>query len=69
MRVQLQKNIYETGRTAVVNLPRSWGWMSSNTTTQAQALRLFIDQKTKPEIIDKLLQSLLALTQRWHMAN
>ncbi|OBQ12112.1 alpha-2-macroglobulin [Anabaena sp. AL09] len=61
MRVQFQKNIYETGRTAVVNLPQSWSWMSSNTVTQAQALRLFIDQKTNPEIIDKLLQSLLSL--------
>ncbi|WP_371417515.1 alpha-2-macroglobulin [Anabaena sp. UHCC 0187] len=61
MRVQFQKNIYETGRTAVVNLPQSWSWMSSNTVTQAQALRLFIDQKTNPEIIDKLLQSLLNL--------
>jgi uncharacterized protein YfaS (alpha-2-macroglobulin family) len=61
MRVQFQKNIYETGRNAVVSLPKSWSWMSSNTTNQAQALRLFIDQKTNPEIIDKLLQSLLNL--------
>lgn len=61
MRVEFQKNIYETGRNAVVNLPKTWSWMSSNTTTQAQALRLFIDQKTNPEIIDKLLQSLLNL--------
>ncbi|MTJ10838.1 alpha-2-macroglobulin [Anabaena sp. UHCC 0204] len=61
MRVQFQKNIYETGRTAVVNLPKTWSWMSSNTTTQSQALRLFIDQKSNPEIIDKLLQSLLNL--------
>jgi len=61
MRVEFQKNIYETGRNAVVNLPQNWSWMSSNTVTQAQALRLFIDQKTNPEIIDKLLQSLLNL--------
>ncbi|KHG40483.1 MAG: alpha-2-macroglobulin family protein [Aphanizomenon flos-aquae KM1D3_PB] len=61
MRLEFQKNIYETGRTAVVNLPKTWSWMSSNTVTQAQALRLFIDQKTNPEIIDKLLQSLLNL--------
>ena len=61
MRVQFQKNIYETGRNAVVSLPKSWSWMSSNTSNQAQALRLFIDQKTNPEIIDKLLQSLLNL--------
>ncbi|MDB9309411.1 alpha-2-macroglobulin [Aphanizomenon sp. CS-733/32] len=61
MRVEFQKNIYETGRTAVVNLPKTWSWMNSSTVTQAQALRLFTDQKTNPEIIDKLLQSLLNL--------
>ncbi|MBD2293137.1 alpha-2-macroglobulin family protein [Anabaena sphaerica FACHB-251] len=61
MRIDFQKNIYETGRSAVVNLPRSWSWMNSPTTTQAQALRLFIDQNTPPEIIDKLFQSLLNL--------
>jgi uncharacterized protein YfaS (alpha-2-macroglobulin family) len=58
---QLQQNIYDTGRTAVVSLPRSWGWMSSPTTAQAQALRLFVTQQYKPEVIDRLLQSLLAL--------
>ncbi|BAB76799.1 alpha-2-macroglobulin family protein [Anabaena sp. FACHB-709] len=58
---KLQQNISETGRTAVVSLPPSWGWMSSPTTAQAQALRLFIAKQSKPEIIDKLLQSLLAL--------
>ena len=58
---KLQQNIYETGSTAVVSLPASWGWMSSSTTTQAQALRLFIVKQSKPEVIDKLFQSLLAL--------
>ncbi|MDF5709221.1 MAG: alpha-2-macroglobulin [Nostoc sp. S4] len=58
---KLQQNIYETGRTAVVSLPSSWGWMSSSTATQAEALRLFIAKKSKPEVIDKLFQSLLAL--------
>jgi alpha-2-macroglobulin len=61
MLTQLQKNIYETGRSAVITLPRSWSWMSSPTTAQAEALRLFIANKSQPEIIDKLLQSLLAL--------
>ncbi|WP_353932737.1 alpha-2-macroglobulin [Okeanomitos corallinicola TIOX110] len=61
IRLELQKNIYETGRNAVVNLPKSWTWMASQSTVQAQALRLFIAQKTSPEIIDKLLQSLLNL--------
>ncbi|MEH2277103.1 MAG: alpha-2-macroglobulin [Nostoc sp.] len=58
---KLQQNIYETGSTAVVSLPASWGWMSSSTTMQAQALRLFIAKQSKPEVIDKLFQSLLAL--------
>ncbi|WP_373526095.1 alpha-2-macroglobulin [Nostoc sp.] len=58
---KLQQNIYETGRTAVVSLPDSWGWMSSSTATQAEALRLFIAKQSKPEVIDKLFQSLLAL--------
>ncbi|MBD2773351.1 alpha-2-macroglobulin family protein [Iningainema tapete] len=58
---QLQQSIYETGRTAVVSIPRSWGWMSSPTTAQAQALRLFMASSAKPEVVDKLLQSLLAL--------
>ncbi|WP_191761157.1 alpha-2-macroglobulin family protein [Komarekiella delphini-convector] len=58
---KLQQNIYETGRTAVISLPRNWGWMSSSTTTQAQALRMFIAKQSKPEVIDKLFQSLLAL--------
>ncbi|MDZ8240249.1 MAG: alpha-2-macroglobulin [Nostoc sp. ChiQUE01a] len=58
---KLQQNIYETGRTAVVSLPTSWGWMSSSTATQAEALRLFIAKQSKPEVIDKLFQSLLTL--------
>jgi uncharacterized protein YfaS (alpha-2-macroglobulin family) len=61
MRVQLQKSIYETGRTAVVSPSGSWGWMSSPTVTQAQALQLFISQHSPPELLDKLLQSLLGL--------
>ncbi|AFY41183.1 alpha-2-macroglobulin [Nostoc sp. PCC 7107] len=58
---QLQQNIYETGRTAVISLPQSWGWMNSSTTAQSQALRLFIAKQSKPEVIDKLFQSLLGL--------
>ncbi len=61
MLTQLQQSVYETGRTAVVSLPPGWGWMSSATTSQAQALRLFIANKTQPEVVDKLFQSLLAL--------
>jgi alpha-2-macroglobulin len=58
---KLQQSIYETGRTAVISLPNKWGWMNSSTTTQAQALRFFIAESAKPEVVDKLFQSLLAL--------
>lgn len=58
---ELQKSIYITGRTATVNLPKNVSWIASPTAIQAQALRLFIAQKSKPEDIDRLLQSLLNL--------
>ncbi|MEW6491173.1 MAG: alpha-2-macroglobulin [Cyanobacteriota bacterium] len=58
---QLQETIYETGRFATVNLPQGWSWLNSPTTAQAQALHLFVAQKSKPEVIDRLLQGLLAL--------
>ena len=44
-----------------MNLPQGWNWLNSPTTVQAQALRLFIAQKSKPEVLDRLLQSLLNL--------
>ncbi|HLP86987.1 MAG TPA: alpha-2-macroglobulin [Nostocaceae cyanobacterium] len=61
IRSDLQKNIYQTGRSAVINIPSRWDWLNSNTTIQAQALRLFITQPSKPELLDKLFQSLLSL--------
>ncbi|UBF27946.1 hypothetical protein K9N68_08630 [Kovacikia minuta CCNUW1] len=50
----------ETGRSATVNLPQGWRWLNSPTTAQAEALQLFIAQKAKPDVIDRLLQGLLA---------
>ncbi|WP_175561014.1 Ig-like domain-containing protein [Hydrococcus rivularis] len=58
---EIQETVYETGRTATVNLPQEWRWFNSNTTAQAQALRLFIAQKASPENLDRLLQGLLAM--------
>ncbi|AKG20177.1 alpha-2-macroglobulin family protein [Calothrix sp. 336/3] len=58
---KLQQNISETGRSASINLPSNWRWMNSQTAAQSQALRLFISQKSKPETLDKILQSLLNL--------
>ncbi|OLP18932.1 hypothetical protein BST81_08450 [Leptolyngbya sp. 'hensonii'] len=58
---QIQETISETGRSAAVNLPPTWRWLSSPTAAQAQALRLFIAQPGKPEVVDRLLQGLLNL--------
>jgi uncharacterized protein YfaS (alpha-2-macroglobulin family) len=58
---QIQETIYETGRSATVNLPQSWRWFNSPTTAQAEALRLAIAQNARPETLDRLLQGLLNL--------
>ncbi|NES65634.1 MAG: alpha-2-macroglobulin family protein, partial [Okeania sp. SIO2D1] len=58
---EIQESVYETGRSATLNIPQTWGWMNSTTAAQAQALRLFITRDVKPEVIDRLLQSLLDL--------
>ncbi|WP_293119685.1 MG2 domain-containing protein [Okeania sp. SIO1I7] len=58
---EIQESVYETGRSATLNIPQTWGWMNSTTASQAQALRLFITRDAKPEILDRLLQSLLNL--------
>jgi hypothetical protein len=57
---QFSKNVYETGRTAKINLPAN-SWIASPSAAQSQVLRLFIAQKAKPEVIDRLLKGLLAL--------
>jgi alpha-2-macroglobulin len=58
---QLQQTLAQTGRTATVNLPQSWGWLSSRTAAQAEALRLLIERKTSAEIQDRALRGLLTL--------
>lgn len=58
---KLEEIVYQTGRTATVNIPKQYGWMSSDITAQSEALRLFVSQNSQPEIIDKLVQSLLNL--------
>jgi alpha-2-macroglobulin len=58
---QLQQTLAQTGRTATVNLPQSWGWLSSRTAAQAEALRLLVERKTSAEIQDRALRGLLTL--------
>lgn len=61
---KIQETVYETGRSAAVNLPRRWWWFSSPTTAQAEATRLFITRKASPELLNKLVSSLLVLRRQ-----
>jgi uncharacterized protein YfaS (alpha-2-macroglobulin family) len=61
---QFQESVYETGRIAKVNVEenwKNWYWYNSTTATQAEALNLFIANNSKPEVLDRILQGLLAL--------
>ncbi|MBW4523090.1 MAG: alpha-2-macroglobulin family protein [Scytolyngbya sp. HA4215-MV1] len=58
---EIRKIVYETGRTATINMPETWEWLSSPTAVQAQALRLFIAQKSNVDSLDRLFEGLLSL--------
>ncbi len=61
---KLQEIVYQTGRTATINIPQQYRWMSSETSAQSEALRLFVSQNSQPETLDKLVQSLLNLRRQ-----
>lgn len=56
---EINELIYQTGRTAQINLPQRWFWYHSNTTAQSQALRLFAEIKQTPATLSQVLQGLL----------
>lgn len=58
---ELQETLSVRGRSATVNLPELYHWLSSPTATQAQALRLFVAENPRSETTNRLLQSLLDL--------
>ncbi|MCD8485666.1 MAG: alpha-2-macroglobulin family protein [Desertifilum sp.] len=58
---ELQETLSIQGRSATVNLPELYHWLSSPTVTQAQALRLFVAENPRSETTNRLLQSLLNL--------
>lgn len=60
----IQKHIYQTGRTATVNLPPGYQWLDSPTAIQSQALGLYITQNQQPETISRLVESLLNLRRQ-----
>ena len=57
----IERNVYVTGRGAAVSLPGSWQWYNSETTAQAQALRLFVARAGSTDIADSMLKSLLGM--------
>jgi alpha-2-macroglobulin len=61
MAQQLQETLAQTGRTATLNLPQSWAWLSSGTAAQSEALRLLVERKTSTELQDRALRGLLNL--------
>jgi len=60
---QLQESVYETARTAAINLPDGWGWYHSPVTAQAEALELFVARSANPDLLTRLVDGLLALRQ------
>jgi alpha-2-macroglobulin len=61
---QLQASLYQTGRTATLNLPQNWRWMSSTTAAESEALSLLIERKSSPDLQDRALQGLLTLRRK-----
>jgi uncharacterized protein YfaS (alpha-2-macroglobulin family) len=57
----VERNVYITGRGASVSLPGSWQWYDSETTAQAQALRLFVVRGGASEVVDNMFRSLLGM--------
>ncbi len=53
--------VYETSRGANINAPEAWRWYDSSVAAQAAALRLFVAMHSNSELLDRVVQSLLAL--------
>lgn len=60
---QIQESIYETGRSATVNLPDAWGWYHSPVTAQAEVLTLFVARDGSPELLGRIVDGLLTMRQ------
>ena len=63
MAAQIQESVYETARSATVNLPDAWGWCHSPVTAQAEVLNLFVARESDPELLGRIVDGLLALRQ------
>ncbi len=61
MAVKFRESVYETGRTATVNIQNERWWYDSPTVDQALMLRLMIADGQNAEFIDRMVEGLLAL--------
>lgn len=58
---ELQATVYETARSATINLPGAWGWFHSPVASQAQVLELAIARSNNPTTLKRLTDGLLNL--------
>jgi len=61
---EVNQNISQTGRTAVVNYPMGWNWLNSNTVAQAQAVRLCVRQFGNSRLRSPLARTIGSPTSR-----
>ncbi|HLW38698.1 MAG TPA: alpha-2-macroglobulin family protein, partial [Candidatus Eremiobacteraceae bacterium] len=69
MAAQLEQSVYETGRYATINYPEEWGWLESPAVMRAQVLQLFIARHADSALLDRLVESLLALRRNGSWQN
>jgi alpha-2-macroglobulin len=63
---KLEEIVYQTGRSATINLPQQWHWLDAPSLAQAQALQLFTVRQANDELLDRLLQGLLSQRREGH---
>ncbi|MDQ6766294.1 MAG: alpha-2-macroglobulin family protein, partial [Candidatus Eremiobacteraeota bacterium] len=69
MAAKLEQIVYVTGRYATINYPEEWGWLASPAAMRAQVLRLYVARRANPELLDRLVASLLALRRNGSWQN
>ena len=64
MSAKILESVNLSGRYATVNYPEEWGWLDSPTAARAEVLRLFIARRADPELLDRLVNSLVAVRSK-----
>jgi len=69
MSAKILESVNIRGRYATINYPEEWGWLDSPTAARAQVLRLFIARGVDPELLDRLVSSLVTLRNKCGCVN